>query len=60
MLLNINPQNPQPRLIEKVVSMLKQGAVVCYPTDTVYGIGCDIFNQKAVFMATNLSLPIQN
>jgi len=47
-LLNINPQNPQPRLIEKVVSMLKQGAVVCYPTDTVYGIGCDIFNQKAV------------
>lgn len=48
MLLNINPQNPQPRLIEKVVSMLKQGAVVCYPTDTVYGIGCDIFNQKAV------------
>lgn len=48
MLLNINPQNPQPRLIQEVVAMLKQGAVVCYPTDTVYGIGCDIFNQKAV------------
>lgn len=48
MLLQINPQNPQPRLIQEVVSMLKQGAVVCYPTDTVYGIGCDIFNQKAV------------
>jgi tRNA threonylcarbamoyl adenosine modification protein (Sua5/YciO/YrdC/YwlC family) len=47
-LLQINPQNPQPRLIQEVVSMLKQGAVVCYPTDTVYGIGCDIFNQKAV------------
>ena len=44
----INPQNPQPRLIAQVVEALKHGAVICYPTDTVYGIGCDIFNQKAV------------
>lgn len=48
MLLEINPDNPQPRLIGQVVEALRQGAVICYPTDTVYGIGCDIFNQKAV------------
>lgn len=48
MLLYINPDNPQPRLIQKAVEQLRQGAVVCYPTDTVYGIGCDIFNQKAI------------
>lgn len=47
-MLSINPQNPQPRLIAQVVEALKHGAVICYPTDTVYGIGCDIFNQKAV------------
>lgn len=48
MLLSINPENPQPRLISQVVDQLKQGAIICYPTDTVYGIGCDIFNQKAI------------
>ena len=47
-MLLINPQNPQPRLIAQVVEALRHGAVICYPTDTVYGIGCDIFNQKAV------------
>lgn len=47
-MLCINPQNPQPRLINQVVEALRHGAVICYPTDTVYGIGCDIFNQKAV------------
>lgn len=47
-MLIINPQNPQPRLIAQVVEALRHGAVICYPTDTVYGIGCDIFNQKAV------------
>lgn len=47
-MLVINPQNPQPRLISQVVDALRHGAVICYPTDTVYGIGCDIFNQKAV------------
>ncbi len=44
----INPDNPQSRLIVQVVDKLRCGAVICYPTDTVYGIGCDIFNQKAV------------
>jgi tRNA threonylcarbamoyl adenosine modification protein (Sua5/YciO/YrdC/YwlC family) len=48
MLLEINPVNPQPRLIERVVKLLKSGAVICYPTDTGYGIGCDLFNQKSI------------
>jgi tRNA threonylcarbamoyl adenosine modification protein (Sua5/YciO/YrdC/YwlC family) len=47
-LLSINPENPQSRLISQVVDHLRRGGVICYPTDTVYGIGCDIFNQKAV------------
>lgn len=48
MLFSINPHNPQPRLIQKVVEILKQGGVIAYPTDTTYGIGCDIFNKKGV------------
>jgi tRNA threonylcarbamoyl adenosine modification protein (Sua5/YciO/YrdC/YwlC family) len=47
-ILEINPANPQPRLIAQVVETLQRGGVICYPTDTMYGIGCDIFNQKAV------------
>lgn len=47
-MLYINPDNPQPRLIKQAVEALRRGAVIAYPTDTVYGIGCDIFNQKAV------------
>ncbi|MDF1577711.1 MAG: L-threonylcarbamoyladenylate synthase [Desulfurivibrionaceae bacterium] len=46
--LSINPDNPQPRLISQAARHLQQGGVICYPTDTVYGIGCDIFNLKAV------------
>jgi tRNA threonylcarbamoyl adenosine modification protein (Sua5/YciO/YrdC/YwlC family) len=48
MLININQQNPQQRLILKVVDILKNGGVVVYPTDTYYGIGCDILNKKAI------------
>jgi tRNA threonylcarbamoyl adenosine modification protein (Sua5/YciO/YrdC/YwlC family) len=48
MLLDINPQNPQTRLIAKLVEILENGGVIIYPTDTVYGIGCDITNKKAV------------
>lgn len=48
MLLNINPDNPQGRKIDQVVETLRNGGVVIYPTDTVYGIGCDINNKKAV------------
>lgn len=47
-ILEINPSNPQPRLISQAVEVLQRGGVICYPTDTMYGIGCDIFNQKAV------------
>jgi len=48
MLIKINPLNPQMRLIHKVVDVLKKGGMVAYPTDTVYGIGCDITNKKAI------------
>ena len=44
----INPDNPQLRLIRHVVDCLKQGGVVIYPTDTTYGLGCDIFNPKGI------------
>ncbi len=48
MLLKIYNENPNPRDIRKVVDVLRDGGVIIYPTDTVYGIGCDITNQKAV------------
>ena len=48
MLININSINPQKRLIQKVVDLLKKGGVIAYPTDTYYGIGCDIMNKKAI------------
>ena len=48
MLLHINPYNPQQRLIAKVATLLKQGGIVSYATDTFYGIGCDIMNKKAI------------
>ncbi len=48
MLFKINQQNPQARLIQRVVDIIKQGGVIAYPTDTYYGIGCDILNKKAI------------
>jgi len=48
MLLNINKENPNPRLIKLAVDCLQQGGVIVYPTDTVYAIGCDIYNKKAM------------
>lgn len=48
MLLKIYPENPNPRHIGQVVDCLKNGGIIIYPTDTVYGIGCDIFQHKAV------------
>jgi tRNA threonylcarbamoyl adenosine modification protein (Sua5/YciO/YrdC/YwlC family) len=48
MLIHIHPDNPQPRLIRQVVDVLKGGGVIAYPTDTIYGLGCDIFQHKAV------------
>jgi tRNA threonylcarbamoyl adenosine modification protein (Sua5/YciO/YrdC/YwlC family) len=48
MLLSLNKENPQKRLISKVVHVLDQGGLVIYPTDTFYGIGCDLFNKKSI------------
>ena len=48
MLLRIYPENPEPRQIKKVVECLRNGGVIIYPTDTVYGIGCDVNNKKAM------------
>jgi tRNA threonylcarbamoyl adenosine modification protein (Sua5/YciO/YrdC/YwlC family) len=48
MLLHIHPDNPQPRLIKQVVAALEKGGIIIYPTDTVYGLGCDIYQPKAV------------
>lgn len=47
-LLKIYPQNPELKKILQLVNSLKDGGVIIYPTDTVYGLGCDIHNQKAV------------
>lgn len=47
-LLRIHEQNPEMRKIKKVVDILQAGGVVIYPTDTVYGIGCDLHNKKAI------------
>jgi tRNA threonylcarbamoyl adenosine modification protein (Sua5/YciO/YrdC/YwlC family) len=44
----LHPVNPQLRFINKAVKILKEGGIIIYPTDTVYGIGCDIFNKDAL------------
>ena len=48
MLIQIHPEDPQPRLIKQVAECLKDGGVIIYPTDTIYGLGCDIVQQKAI------------
>ena len=48
MLLSINSQNPQMRLIKKAVEILQKGGLVIYPTDTVYGLGCALSNKKGI------------
>lgn len=48
MLMRIHPENPAQRQISKVVEVLRSGGVIIYPTDTVYGLGCDIYNAKAI------------
>jgi tRNA threonylcarbamoyl adenosine modification protein (Sua5/YciO/YrdC/YwlC family) len=47
-LLKIHPKNPEERKINHVVSVLKKGGVIVYPTDTIYGLGCDLMNRKAI------------
>lgn len=46
--LTIHPKNPEMRKIRQVIEILKQGAVIAYPTDTVYALGCDLLNKKAI------------
>jgi tRNA threonylcarbamoyl adenosine modification protein (Sua5/YciO/YrdC/YwlC family) len=48
MIIKINPDNPQPRLIRKVVDALRDGGVIAYPTDTIYGFGCDLYQKDAI------------
>lgn len=47
-MLSINTQNPQMRLIKKAVDVLRDGGIIIYPTDTVYGLGCDLSNKKGI------------
>ena len=59
MLLRLYNENPNPRDVRKVVEVLRDGGIIIYPTDTVYGLGCDITNVKAVekiarFKGTNI------
>jgi tRNA threonylcarbamoyl adenosine modification protein (Sua5/YciO/YrdC/YwlC family) len=48
MLLSIHPEHPEPRKIRRAVEALEAGQVIGYPTDTVYGLGCDLLNKKAI------------
>src|SRR5690606_29883427 len=48
MLIRIYPENPNPKAIEQVVDVLRNGGIIIYPTDTIYGLGCDITNHKAI------------
>lgn len=48
MILSINPQNPQKRLITRVCEILEKGGLVAYPTDTYFGIACDLLNKRGI------------
>lgn len=48
MLLHVHPDNPQPRLLRQIAELLRGGGIIVYPTDTIYGLGCDISQHKAV------------
>lgn len=48
MLLPINAEHPEPRKIERAVKTIEDGGIICYPTDTVYGLGCDLHNKQAI------------
>src|SRR6188768_859748 len=47
-LLRIHPLNPEGRKIQRTVEILRRGGIIIYPTDTIYGIGCDLMNRKAI------------
>jgi tRNA threonylcarbamoyl adenosine modification protein (Sua5/YciO/YrdC/YwlC family) len=48
MILKLDPVNPQPRHITRVTEALREGKIIAYPTDTFYGIGCDLYQKKAI------------
>jgi tRNA threonylcarbamoyl adenosine modification protein (Sua5/YciO/YrdC/YwlC family) len=48
MYIRLHPQNPEERKLKEIITCLKDGGIIIYPTDTVYGIGCDIYNAKAI------------
>lgn len=48
MIITIHPDNPQARNIKTIVDCLKNGGIIIYPTDTIYGIGCDIYHKDAI------------
>jgi tRNA threonylcarbamoyl adenosine modification protein (Sua5/YciO/YrdC/YwlC family) len=48
MILHVHPENPQPRYLKAIVEKLQKGGVIIYPTDTIYGLGCDIFQHRAI------------
>jgi len=48
MLMPINPEHPEPRKVARAAALLEAGEVIAYPTDTVYGLGCDVANKKAI------------
>ena len=48
MLISIHPDNPQPRQLSMVTTCLQKGGIIAYPTDTIYGLGCDIFHPEAI------------
>ncbi|PWT77494.1 MAG: threonylcarbamoyl-AMP synthase [Bacteroidetes bacterium] len=48
MLIHVHPENPQPRNIKTIVDCLHSGGLIIYPTDTIYGLGCDIYQHKAI------------
>jgi tRNA threonylcarbamoyl adenosine modification protein (Sua5/YciO/YrdC/YwlC family) len=48
MIIEINPQNPQQRLIARVVDIIRQGGIIVYPTDTLYGLGCNLMDKRAI------------
>jgi tRNA threonylcarbamoyl adenosine modification protein (Sua5/YciO/YrdC/YwlC family) len=46
--IKIHPQNPEMRKVNRVIEVLRSGGIIIYPTDTIYGIGCDLMNRKAI------------
>jgi tRNA threonylcarbamoyl adenosine modification protein (Sua5/YciO/YrdC/YwlC family) len=47
-ILEIDPRHPQPRVVDRAVAVLSSGGLLAYPTDTYYGIGCDLFDKRAI------------